>query len=115
MTGRMAMWKRSLAPTLGLLAVLLLTGQALAAKQPPAAPVDINKAGVQELMTIPGVGPAKAQAIVSHRTATPFASTDELVNVKGIGEKMYAKIAPFVTVSGANPNSQPGTAEKAAR
>lgn len=100
---------------LGFLATMAFAGGAMAAKAPPAAPVDLNKASVQELMTIPGVGQTKAQAIVAYRQATPFASTDELVNVKGIGDKMLARIASYVTVSGSNAKGQPGTAEKAAR
>ena len=105
--------KRAVA-AVGLLAALVMAGQAMAAKQPPAAPVNINTAGVEELMTIPGVGPAKAQAIVAYRQAAPFASANDLVNVKGIGEKMFAKISSYVTVGG-EANVQPGTAGKAAR
>ena len=103
---------KSVAAIAGLLAMIVLAGNAMAAKQPPAAPVDINKAGVEELTAIPGVGPAKAQAILAYRQATPFASTDELVNVKGIGEKMLAKISQFVTVSGGAQAKAPGTAER---
>ena len=108
---------KSAATIVGLLATLVLAGQAMAAKQPPSAPVDINKAGVEELMTIPGIGPSKAQAIVAQRQATPFASTDDLASVKGIGQKMLAKIAPYVTVAGGDGAGAkaPGTAEKAVR
>lgn len=105
---------KRVAATMGLLAVLVMAGQAMAAKLPPAAPVNINTAGVEELMTIPGVGPAKAQAIIAYRQATPFASAGDLVNVKGIGEKMLAKISGYVTAGG-EAQGQPGTAEKAAR
>ncbi len=105
---------KSVATIVGLLATLLMAGQAMAAKQLPASPIDINKAGVEELMSLPGVGPAKAQAIVAYRDATPFASTDDLANVKGIGQKMLAKLAPYVTVSGSAQVKAPGTAEKAA-
>ena len=105
---------KTVATVVGLLATLVMAGQAMAAKEPPAAAININTAGVEELMTIPGVGPAKAQAIVAYRQATPFGTTNDLVNVKGIGEKMFAKISTYVTVgNGAAP--QPGTAEKAAR
>jgi len=52
-----------------------------------AAPLDINTASPEELATvIAGVGPQKARAIVRYRSEVgPFASVDELVNVKGIG------------------------------
>lgn len=108
-------WKKTAVPILGLLATVLVAAEVMAAKAPPAAPVDINKASVQELMAIPGVGQTKAQAIVAYRQTAPFASTDELVNVKGIGEKMLARIASYVTVSASSTKGQPGTAEKAAR
>ena len=50
--------------------------------------VNINAADVQTLVTqLKGVGPARAQEIVRHReTFGPFASTDELIEVKGIGQ-----------------------------
>ncbi|MDF1582796.1 MAG: helix-hairpin-helix domain-containing protein [Methyloprofundus sp.] len=58
-----------------------------------AAPVDINKASAQEISeSLDGVGLKKAEAIVAYRTANgPFASIDDLANVKGIGEKTVAK------------------------
>jgi competence protein ComEA len=63
-----------------------------------AAQVDINTASLEELEAIPGIGPAKAQAIVAYRAVSPFASTDELQNVKGIGAKLYERIKDQVTV-----------------
>lgn len=62
--------------------------------------VDINTATAAELESLPGVGPAKAQAIVAHREVAPFKNTDELVEVKGIGEKLYAQLKDRVTVAG---------------
>ena len=58
-----------------------------------AAPVDINKASAQEMSeSLKGVGLKKADAIVAYRKANgPFASIDDLANVKGIGEKTIAK------------------------
>ncbi|MBE0469472.1 MAG: helix-hairpin-helix domain-containing protein [Methyloprofundus sp.] len=58
-----------------------------------AVPVDINKASAQEISeSLDGVGLKKAEAIVAYRTANgPFASIDDLANVKGIGEKTVAK------------------------
>lgn len=84
----------------GLLAMLVLASQALAAKSPSANPVNINAASVAELMEVPGIGQAKAQAIVTYRQSKPFESTEELINVKGIGDRLLAKISPYVTVSG---------------
>jgi len=58
-----------------------------------AAPVDINKASAQEMSeSLKGVGLKKAEAIIAYRKANgPFASIDDLANVKGIGEKTIAK------------------------
>ena len=55
-----------------------------------AGPVDINTADVQTLTSVlKGVGPAKAQAIVKYRNEHgPFKTTDDLVLVKGIGDKI---------------------------
>lgn len=54
-----------------------------------AAPVDINTADAQTLATeLKGIGTAKAEAIVAYREANgPFKRLEELVKVKGVGEK----------------------------
>ncbi len=103
---------KSVAMALGLLALLAVAGESMAAKQPPAQAVDINKAGVEELVKIPGLGAAKAKAIVDFRATSPYKTTSDLVAVKGIGEKLFAKIAPYVTTSGSGQAAP--TAEKAA-
>ena len=49
----------------------------------------------------PGIGPAKAQAIVDYRKAHgPFKSVEELKDVKGIGAKRFEKLKPDLAVSG---------------
>lgn len=54
----------------------------------PARPVDINHASVEELDTVPGIGPALAQRIVAfRRTNGPFARVEDLTRVPGIGPK----------------------------
>ena len=59
--------------------------------------VNINIADVDELDTLPGIGPATAQAIVDERTANGrFASTEDLMRVSGIGEKKFEKLAPLI-------------------
>lgn len=52
-----------------------------------AAKIDLNTSSVETLQTLDGVGPVKAEAIVAYRQAKGgFASVDELVEVRGIGE-----------------------------
>lgn len=65
------------------------------------AKVDINTAGVEEFTQLAGIGASKAQAIVEYREANgPFARVDDLVNVKGIGEKTLEKIRDELSVGG---------------
>jgi competence protein ComEA len=65
----------------------------------PEALVDLNRAGVDELDELPGIGPATAAAIVAHRQrAGPFASVDDLLDVRGIGPAKLDAIRGLVTV-----------------
>ena len=59
--------------------------------------VNINTAGVDDLDTLPGIGPVKAQAIINYRNEHgDFDIIDELENVYGIGVKTLDKIAPCI-------------------
>ncbi len=61
-------------------------------------PININTATAAELDTLPGIGPATAQAIVTDRDAHgPFASVDDLARVRGIGPAKLAQLRPLVT------------------
>ncbi|MGB7057407.1 MAG: phospholipase D-like domain-containing protein [Geitlerinemataceae cyanobacterium] len=59
--------------------------------------VNLNTATVQELETLPGVGPALAQQIVAARQQQPFASLDDLDRVPGIGPSKLAALRDRVT------------------
>jgi len=62
--------------------------------------ININTASADELQLLNGVGPSTANAIVQYREQNgAFANVDDLVNIKGIGEKKVATIAENVTVS----------------
>ena len=61
--------------------------------------VNLNSAGPEELQTLSGVGAAMAERIISYReTHGGFASTEELKNVRGIGEKVFEKIKGNICV-----------------
>ena len=62
------------------------------------AAVNVNTAGLQELMTLPGVGPALAGRIVEHRKQNgPFHRAEDLLAVRGVGPKLLAKIKDRLT------------------
>lgn len=61
--------------------------------------VDINRASATELDELPGVGPTTAEAIIAHREQNgPFASVDDLIDVRGIGEAKLEQLRPHATV-----------------
>ncbi len=63
------------------------------------APIDLNSATLEQLDTLPGVGPVLAQRILDWRSEHGrFGSTDELREVSGIGEATFADIKPLVRV-----------------
>ena len=76
-------------------------------RTPPAAPagpeglVDVNAAGLEELTALPGIGPARAQAILDDRAANgPFRYPEDLIRVKGIGEGVLSGILDQITTGG---------------
>jgi len=63
----------------------------------PTGKININTATAEQLESLPGVGPAIARAIVEYRKQNGgFRSVDELLEVRGIGEKRLLQIRPFV-------------------
>jgi len=63
--------------------------------------VNINTATADQLQLLPRIGPALSGRIVEFREANgPFASIDELVAVRGIGEKSIVPMKPYLTVDG---------------
>ncbi len=84
------------------LAVSLSSGLALAAKPAPTGKVNINTASVDQLATLPGVGSKLAARIVEYRQKSgAFKSTQELMNVQGIGEKNFQSMQSYLTVGDA--------------
>ena len=63
----------------------------------PAGKIDVNSADADSLETLPGIGPARARAIIEHRQANgPFASVDALTEVRGIGEGILDSIRDLI-------------------
>ncbi|MEA3548404.1 MAG: helix-hairpin-helix domain-containing protein [Thermodesulfobacteriota bacterium] len=71
--------------------LFFFTVQALAA-------ININTADQSTLESINGIGPAKAQAIIEYRNHEKFETVDDLMKVKGFGEKSMEKIRNEITV-----------------
>jgi competence protein ComEA len=65
----------------------------------PSAPLDLNTATVEQLDTLPGVGEVTAGRIVAYRSAHPFTSVDELLEVPGIGQRRFEQLRDLVTVA----------------
>jgi competence protein ComEA len=86
------------------LASLLAVGAPLAA----AERVNLNTATQEELVALPGVGPAKAKAIIDYRTAHPFKTVDEVKNVRGIGDHLYESLKGMITVGAMASSAAPG-------
>lgn len=59
--------------------------------------ININSAGIDDIVRLPGIGPVLAQRIIAYRdSAGPYIEADDLLNVKGIGEKKLVKIKPHL-------------------
>jgi competence protein ComEA len=65
----------------------------------PAGLLDLNTATVDQLDTLPGVGEVTAGRIVAYRSAHPFTTVDELLEVPGIGQRRFDQLKDLVTVT----------------
>jgi competence protein ComEA len=91
-----------------MLVAMALAHDARAAQAPPArstaaapsAQVNLNSATVAQLEGLPGIGAATAQRIIEYRQKNGgFKKVEDLMNIRGIGEKSFLKLKPLVTVS----------------
>jgi len=84
--------------------VALLSTASLYSVEKPAAVngsklVNINTADAGQLVSLPQVGPKMAQRILDFRKSNGnFKRTQDLMKVKGIGEKVFAKLQPLITI-----------------
>jgi competence protein ComEA len=60
--------------------------------------LNLNTATQEELVLLPGLGPAKAKAIIDYRNAHPFKTIEEVRNVRGIGDHLYESLKGKITV-----------------
>ena len=60
--------------------------------------VNINSASKVELLKLPGVGEKTAINIIEQRKSQPFRKAEDIMKIKGIGPKKYAKMQPFIDV-----------------
>jgi competence ComEA-like helix-hairpin-helix protein len=89
--------------TRGILALLLVLGVLTTAWAETGTRVDLNSASQKEFESLPGIGPALAKRIVEHRAQNgDFRRVEELMNVKGIGEKKFLRFKDLVYVKQAD-------------
>lgn len=81
-------------------ALAVIQEPALPTDTPQAAPtIDLNTADQRTLETLPGIGPRMAELIIEYRTeAGGFQKVEELMNVRGIGERTFLRLRELVTV-----------------
>ncbi|WP_066064035.1 helix-hairpin-helix domain-containing protein [Neobacillus soli] len=61
--------------------------------------INLNKADETELQNLPGIGPAKAKAIIEYRNSSgPFKAVEDLKNISGIGDKTFEKLKDLIDV-----------------
>jgi len=91
------------APNAGLASTPPLAKEAAAsaASAPAAGLVNLNDATAEQLELLPGIGPSRSSAIVAYRKTHPFKRVEELMRVKGIGKKSFARLRPLLSLSGA--------------
>lgn len=74
-----------------------------------AGSLDLNRAGVDDLQRLPGIGPALAARVVEFRRLHgPLATVDDLLQVKGIGQKRLDRLRGQVMVGRSTPREQGG-------
>ena len=87
----------------------VVSAQKAAGKAAAAAPsvVNLNTATATQIATLPGIGEKAAQRIIEYREKNGgFKKIEELMNVKGIGEKSFLKLKPLISVGDSKQSTQ---------
>jgi competence protein ComEA len=105
--------RRTSTLSLALLVLLALVGLAFGLQRPAHAAsghtiaavqlqgqLNMNTATEQQWQLLPGIGPATAAKIVAYRQRRPFRSLPQLMRIKGIGRKTFARIRPYLSLTG---------------
>ena len=93
--------RMSLAASLALFVCVAARGADTTSPSTEGKKVNINQASAEQLANLPRVGAKAAQRIVDFRKSRgPFARPEDLMEVKGFGEKRFGELRPYVTVSG---------------
>ena len=90
----------------GALVAFTLTAPVLAQRPTPesssqavASPLNLNAATATQLESLPGIGARTAERIIEYRQKNGgFKKIEELMNVRGVGEKSFLKLKPLITV-----------------
>lgn len=81
------------------LALSSVSVMAQKASAPTPEKINLNSATAEQLQSVPGIGPATAKSIIEYRAKVgKFNKIEEIINVKGIGEKKFQKIKDRLTV-----------------
>jgi len=85
-------WRRSVGVFILLLLVPLVLGEEIPR-------IDLNKATLSQLNSLPGIGPVIAERILELRQKSgPFKRVEDLMNIRGIGEKKFLKLKDLITL-----------------
>jgi competence protein ComEA len=79
----------------------------------PTGVVNIQTATAEQLQMLPGIGPSKAEAIVTYRRQHPFQRVEDILRVRGIGRATFRRLRSMLTVSGATTMTERAHAPRA--
>jgi len=91
-------------------AEMLATQNAPRTEAKPSAVVNLNTATATDLQALPGIGASTAARIVEYRQKHgPFKKIEDLMNVRGVGERSFLKLRPMITVA---PKAETGRSQQ---